>query len=326
MKEQEPVRNSEARLMNPLYWKRVGAAAVAVIASATIAWGVEEHFDTSGDLITKNPTKRADPVNDDKVVILDWNVQGRGFELREKIKTIAEETNADVVMLQEVEKNDVQRLHEYFASSYINYVLASRWTHALQGGYGNLIMSELPQDDVEHKTLAGNSTGDKIKHWLKGVPEDVVGLDTSAKKTVEASQEPRAIISAKITFDSSSGPKPVVFSTTHLGGDPKGNGPKVHDRQFDATLDVADQNDQEGQASIICGDLNSKREDVEISFAEKGYVTSDSDGDTTLSGKDIDVCVYKSNDILGLASTDALNDQGNLGSDHYPVVFTWPIR
>ena len=55
-------------------------------------------------------------------------------------------------------------------------------------------------------------------------------------------------------------------------------------------------------------------------------MTSDSDGDTTLSGKDIDVCVYKSNDILGLASTDALNDQGNLGSDHYPVVFTWPIR
>ncbi len=326
MKEQEPVNKNEAKRMNPTMWRRIGASAASALVAASLAWGTYEHFDTSGDLISKKPTKLANPTNDDKVTVLTMNLEGKAYEHRYGIKEIVEDQNVDVAMFQEVERNDVDRLHKFFPSSYMNYVLASRWTHALQGGYGNLIMSELEQTDVEHKSLAGNSAGDKIKHWLKGTPQDIAGLDLSATKTVEASQEPRAIVSSITTFDSSYGPRKVEFANTHLGGDPAGNGPKVHDQQFDETLEVAEQNDQEGQGSIICGDLNSWREKLTFDFAEKGYVLSESDGPTTLSGKDIDLCAYKSNGVLGLATTETLNDVDDPRSDHYGVVVTWPIR
>jgi endonuclease/exonuclease/phosphatase family metal-dependent hydrolase len=232
-----------------------------------------------------------------------WNMWNITSERLSEIDSLAAEYDLSVVALQEVSMDHVSDIREYFSDWEVMPVIADATPKPGKlGGFGNVFMMRHEPKHIETLSMDGTSTIENIKLAASGQFSQI--------------QEKRAAMA--VTFEVDDVEHVVI--TTHLS---HVEGSAVQQRQMHELLEFIRKHTAKGRLTVICGDLNQRRELVERAFDEFGSEVADNirfvvakTESTFRGGKTLDYCIYTD----GVRTKKSAESDKSRFTDHNPVV------
>jgi endonuclease/exonuclease/phosphatase family metal-dependent hydrolase len=314
--------------------KKLLLGAVALVTAAGAAFAVIQPFDKTGKVSSYEPANPLPPNIDDTFRVASWNMHSDTTEHVGKIKEIIKEYDTDVMALQEVQPEEVQKLAGNFPRWHLSYVIADGRSKPAGGGnHANVLMTRQPPQDVKAVKIEGSGNVESVwerlegfvidaasaRDYVSGDPEQAENEEPdieSLKNTRNKVQEHRAALAVTIKAGKQD-KRDVRIITGHIAGLKT-----VHDGQREQLIKFIKDNDKDGRPTVFCGDLNASQREIIPKFARLGGFIVDRTSSTSDSGKTLDYCAYNEAGFLGLGDTKVLK---KYMTDHHPIVTRWYI-
>lgn len=133
-------------------------ALVVIIATRTPA---ENYLDSDGPIYTGSYAEEAPPFTGSlKVVSWNLNFATRVDQAINEFQTVDELRDADIILLQEMDENSIEKIAQSLHYNYIYYPAAIHRRHNRQ--FGNAILSKWPLSEPQKIILSDNFRG--LKH------------------------------------------------------------------------------------------------------------------------------------------------------------------
>jgi len=291
----------------------VGAVVVTSLVGSA---AYDKLTDKSGDITTYGPEIDDGAKINNEFTILDWNMHNETSEKFGEINEIIDSKDVDAAVFQEVSERDARSMAKYFPGMQVKFVMADATTKPLEGGYGNVIMTDQEQDDSVATSIKGNSLPDAAARTPFALIEDFThGFSDGLKETGDATQEDRSAIFSTVKVKKGDDNVDLRIGTAHVAANVE-----VHNEQFDKLHKFVV--DQLKDGGVFCADFNSAYSQVNEAYQPYGFFTPEV-GETTLDGKTIDFCTYKTSDILNEGSVEVLSDYA---TDHHPVLASFTTQ
>lgn len=306
---------------SPRYVERIQRAGSKIGAGVLLAglaiatWNI---FDKSGDVQKAEPVTPIPGLADNTHRQLSWNMHNEAGDRWRQIKNLINTKDLDAVSLQEVNRDDFEKLTKKIPDHYMTYALADAKSSPTSGGYGNMIITKQKPKDIDSISLDGSKFWSGVGHTALGFAQDVAYADTGLDNAGKGFQADRSALALTVPVQHGSDQRDVRVITSHIAGDPQ-----VHNDQLSKLLKFVDQQSSKASSTIFCGDLNDVPENIIPKFAEIGFITPETKG--TWAGpshKTIDYCAYKPGDTLGLGKVNVLPEK----TDHYALSGIWTSR
>ena len=304
-----------------------GAIAVAATVAPVSAF-VRQYLNT-GSVDCYFPSQIKDRAIPHGLSGMTWNTAGKTLGRSREILEFMD-SGGNLAMLQEVPRQDYEayaRIMHYRNRPYsVCFVQADAKPKLLQGGLGNMIISDqIPEDTMSYRMKGRSLPGlaKKITVSLFNDAKNVVsvrlspstvsvGLDLSFSNLRKADEEDRAILGFTLKMRDEDGRVVRVKGLTgHLSGHQPFRG-----RQLQRLGKVIDLNKRGSLPLLIGFDANTDPEEMVPLLESYGLYTRLTEP-TSSDGRVIDYIGYSPSSRLGIVAIQ----RGTLRSDHYNVQF-----
>lgn len=292
--------------------RRIGAIG---LAAASLAFAAYQSYDKSGDVTSYGPIKKGTELIDNEFNVLNWNMHNETSEKYSEIRDIIQKHDVDIATLQEVSAKDAKGLHRQFPTAQVRFAMADAKMKVLEGGFGNVIMSFQEQKDVSAIAIKGNSIPDAAVKTAGGIVIDAINLDASLKKTKDATQEDRSAVASTVQVQNGNKLANVRVITGHVGSP----NPELHETQYAAFRKFVEDNIEENQATVMCGDINMNESVVISDYLHSGIYIHDTRRPTGIAGSTLDHCGYRPGGVLDYGEVRVLPNH----TDHYALLGSW---
>jgi len=145
----------------------LAAAAAGVLLTGAIQ--MAGYLDRSGEYIVVPPAQEQTDTSDTQYRVGSWNMHNETSVRISDLQSFARKEELDAIMLQEVNRSDIQRLEQGFPNWGITYVLADTKQELQWGGFGNAILTrgQKPRE-VKTRSFSGKSVKDAISDSVMG--------------------------------------------------------------------------------------------------------------------------------------------------------------
>jgi exonuclease III len=318
----EKLRKRERKLRPRSLATYMAVGTVAIFGGANVYNRIEEAG--SGKVIHAAEPVTVHPNQDLRMCSLNMHDETAN-RLGMLAKMIKQE-DCDPIALQEVNKDDMDLLGQYFPEFNIVTVVADAIKQQLNnGGYGNVLMTRQEPKDVKRISIKGTPLDKGLLSAAGKILPNITVADAWASAG-KALQEDRGAVAMTIKVDDDGKEKDLRVITSHIAGfningQPDFNLWKQHNEQLAKLLGFIKDNTQEARPTVFCGDLNASKEEVVPAFANIGYVVPTDGVEETLvdTGEVIDHCAVHDAGVLGLGQVEVLK---RFKTDHYALKLT----
>jgi endonuclease/exonuclease/phosphatase family metal-dependent hydrolase len=296
-------------------WRnRALAVGITAVAALGVAW---KYMEAPEGVEHIAPAVHKVAIIDNILKVGSWNMHGQAAERAGQIHKLA--SGLDALALQEVAHDDIAALKEEMPEYHIEYKVADKKQHVLDGGLGNAWLTIQKPKDVKSLVMKGTSLETTTTRTIAGVATDIIQGDTGLTSTRDGMQEDRAALAETIKVYNSGKLIDVRLITTHLSSHLDLS---IHQRQLSQVLKFIKSNEKSGRPTVVMGDFNAGSREIVDAFSTVGLVSQDTPGTSVTSKRTIDHAGYFMAHILPLAKISVPHD---LKTDHYPLLAEWSL-